>query len=109
MYQYLYKGLIHCTNCQNKFRGVKDKSVYGYICLGYSNQSTNCKRIKITESQLSDFLRRYCDAHNLSWEMSQSYIRSLIEGIYVDYNGNMEIHYLNGDKQWFKDNGIKYV
>lgn len=107
MYQYLYSKLMHCY-CGSSYRGQMHKTIPVYICLNYST-GKGCTRRAIKEEEITTFFRRYCDSHNLMFQLSREYIRELISNIVVDDTGGFEIHYLNGDKQWYKDSGIKYV
>jgi hypothetical protein len=107
MYQYLYSKLIKCY-CSSSYRGQLHKKVPVYICLNYST-GKGCSRRAVKEEEINTFFRRYCDNHNLRFELSRNYIRELIKEIIVDETGGFTIHYKNNDIQWFKDSGIKYV
>jgi len=84
------------------------KTIPVYICLNYST-GKGCSRRAIKEEEITNFFRRYCDSHNIKFELSRQYIRELIKEIIVDKTGGFTINYKNGDIQWFNDNGIRYV
>ena len=108
MAKYIFSSLINCGICNDKkYKGIKERNKNKYICSNY--QLKNCIRNILIEDNILKFLKIYCDKNNIKFESTQLLAQQHIEKIIALPNSCFEIYYRNGDIQYCKDNGIKFV
>lgn len=56
---YLFSGKIKCMDCKKNFRGKKQRGKSVYICNGYHNKQTNCKRFVLKEEDLLETIHKH--------------------------------------------------
>lgn len=110
MYQYKFKKLIQCSSCQANFRGILQRGIPSYVCQSYSVNNKICTdRNTIKEEDLNNHVLRYCNMTRKRYEMSNKYMKEIIDKILALPNGCFEIHYKDGVIAFNKENGVKYI
>lgn len=54
-------GLIKCVDCRKNYRGKKERDKKVYICSGYSNKQTECKRYRLMEEELVYLISKHIE------------------------------------------------
>jgi len=61
---YLFSGKIKCLNCLQNYRGKMQRGKPVYICSGYHNKKSNCKRFLIREEDLIEMVNKRISIQN---------------------------------------------
>lgn len=105
---YHFSRLIKCMDCGQNYRGKKDRGVSIYICSGYHNKKSNCKRFPLKESELIDTICQHLYKINGITELKRE-IGEYIKRIYV-YTSEKKyiIKYIDGTESIISNNYIKF-
>jgi hypothetical protein len=109
MYQYKFKKLIKCSQCNANFRGIKERGIPSYICQNYSTSQGCSERNKLKEEDLLNHVLRYCNMTIKKFESSPEYMQAIVDKIVALPNGYFEIYYKDGRTAHSKENGVKYI
>lgn len=109
MYQYKFKKLIKCSQCNANFRGIMQRKTPSYVCQNYSTQNGCSDRNTINEEDLLNHILRYCNMTIKKYEATPEYMQEIIDKIIALPNGCFEIYYKDGRTAHSKENGVKYI
>ena len=108
MAKYIFSSLINCGICNDKkYKGICERGHNKYICSNY--QYKKCERNILMEDDLLKFFKIYCNKNNIEFNPTPLLAQQHIEKIIALENSCFEVYYRNGDVQYYKENGIKFV
>ncbi len=102
----IFYKLIQCSQCNNNFRYIKDRSIPKYICGGYARKTSNCKRISIKEEDLLRIIEAYHFKNRLEFIPTHDFIKQIVDKIYVSEE-EIKIVYKNGEESKISNNIYK--
>jgi group I intron endonuclease len=70
--KYLFSGLITCSDCSKKFRGQMSRKSLVYICLGYHNKTSDCKRFSVHEKDILSAIGNYLSGDQIDLNLISS-------------------------------------
>lgn len=103
----LFKSIIKCgvNGCGHSYVHFKENGKDKYICNNY-RKNTNCSRRVVEEDSILFIVRSYFDREGIPFEETNECMKELIEVIYVDENGGIQINYFNCHNSLWSDDEL---
>lgn len=107
---YLFSKRIKCLDCGSNFTGKKARGKSTYICGGYHNNKSNCKRFLVREDELVEVVNKHFDIKFINNQIVTEDRVGMVKSIEVkNEQGSYTINYNGNDySSIIKSDHIKY-
>lgn len=94
----LFKSLIKCKVCGCSYIHFKENKKSKYICNKYK-KGNGCSRRVVVEDEIAFMVEQYCKINNIDYIPDNLSLKELIDVIYIDENGFIEIKYKDNNEK----------